>query len=174
MPNPILPLWEHIPDGEPRLFGGRVYLYGSHDRPFSDSFCDSLLKVWSADVSDLSHWRCHGDILLSRPRDGRDADVTWLEDGMLYAPDALQIGDKYYLFAYVFYGRGCVAASDRPEGPFRVLSPYTWGEEEQFPRGVCENGVLVKTACWWTPGCCWTTTGSCTSTAGLKNPGWRS
>ena len=34
MPNPILPLWEHIPDGEPRLFGGRVYLYGSHDRPF--------------------------------------------------------------------------------------------------------------------------------------------
>lgn len=143
MPNPILPLWEHIPDGEPRLFGGRVYLYGSHDRPFSDSFCDSLLKVWSADAGELSHWRCHGDIFLSRPRDGRDADVTWLENGMLYAPDALQIGDKYYLFAYVFYGRGCVAASDRPEGPFRVLSPYTWGEEEQFPRGVCENGVLV-------------------------------
>ena len=24
MPNPILPLWEHIPDGEPRAFGDRV------------------------------------------------------------------------------------------------------------------------------------------------------
>ena len=36
--NPILPLWEHIPDGEPYVFddpdkpgGKRVYLYGSHD-----------------------------------------------------------------------------------------------------------------------------------------------
>lgn len=28
MPNPILPLWEYIPDGEPRVFGDRVYLYG--------------------------------------------------------------------------------------------------------------------------------------------------
>ena len=143
MPNPILPLWEHIPDGEPRLFGDRVYLYGSHDRPLSDSFCDSRLKVWSADRRDLSHWRCHGDIFLSAPRDGREADVRWLEGGMLYAPDALKIGNRYYLFVYVFYGRGCVAASDRPEGPFRVLSPYTWGEEERFPEGVCENGVLV-------------------------------
>ena len=24
--NPILPPWEHIPDGEPRVFGNRVYL----------------------------------------------------------------------------------------------------------------------------------------------------
>ena len=28
MPNPILPAWEYIPDGEPRVFGDRVYLYG--------------------------------------------------------------------------------------------------------------------------------------------------
>ena len=26
MPNPILPAWEYIPDGEPRVFGDRVYL----------------------------------------------------------------------------------------------------------------------------------------------------
>ncbi len=25
--NPILPLWEYIPDGDPRVFGDRVYLY---------------------------------------------------------------------------------------------------------------------------------------------------
>lgn len=36
--NPILPLWEHIPDGEPYVFEDpdvpgkyRIYLYGSHD-----------------------------------------------------------------------------------------------------------------------------------------------
>ena len=29
--NPFLPSNEFIPDGEPRVFGNRVYLYGSHD-----------------------------------------------------------------------------------------------------------------------------------------------
>ena len=33
--NPYMPLWEHVPDGEPRVFEykgeKRVYLYGSHD-----------------------------------------------------------------------------------------------------------------------------------------------
>ena len=40
--NPYLPLWEHIPDGEPRVFEyngeKRVYVYGSHDTERS-SFC---------------------------------------------------------------------------------------------------------------------------------------
>lgn len=26
MANPFLPEWEYIPDGEPRVFGSRVYL----------------------------------------------------------------------------------------------------------------------------------------------------
>lgn len=30
--NPYLPSWEYIPDGEPYVFDGRVYVYGSHDR----------------------------------------------------------------------------------------------------------------------------------------------
>lgn len=29
--NPYLPLYEYIPDGEPRIFGKRLYVYGSHD-----------------------------------------------------------------------------------------------------------------------------------------------
>ena len=29
--NPYLPLYEYVPDGEPRVFDGRVYIYGSHD-----------------------------------------------------------------------------------------------------------------------------------------------
>jgi hypothetical protein len=31
--NPYLPLWEYVPDGEPRVFGDRLYVYGSHERP---------------------------------------------------------------------------------------------------------------------------------------------
>lgn len=38
MPNPYLPHHEYIPDGEPRLFGDRVYIYGSHDLFGSDFF----------------------------------------------------------------------------------------------------------------------------------------
>ena len=29
--NPILPFDIYIADGEPKVFGDRVYLYGSHD-----------------------------------------------------------------------------------------------------------------------------------------------
>lgn len=62
MPNPYLPLWEYIPDGEPRVFGSRVYVYGSHDRVGHDQFCDYVLKCWSAPVDDLNHWTDHGVI----------------------------------------------------------------------------------------------------------------
>ena len=44
MANPYLPSWEYIPDGEPRVFGDRIYVYGSHDRVDSDEFCDYKLK----------------------------------------------------------------------------------------------------------------------------------
>lgn len=29
MANPYLPSWEYIPDGEPRVFGDRIYMVGS-------------------------------------------------------------------------------------------------------------------------------------------------
>lgn len=35
--NPYLPLYEYVPDGEPRVFGDRLYLYGSHDTPAAPS-----------------------------------------------------------------------------------------------------------------------------------------
>lgn len=62
MANPYLPQWEYIPDGEPRVFGDRVYVYGSHDKAGADSFCDYVLKCWSAPVDNLNDWVCHGDI----------------------------------------------------------------------------------------------------------------
>lgn len=38
--NPILPLDKYIPDGEPHVFDGRVYLFGSHDREDGNTFCE--------------------------------------------------------------------------------------------------------------------------------------
>ena len=29
--NPYLPSYEYVPDGEPRVFGRRLYIYGSLD-----------------------------------------------------------------------------------------------------------------------------------------------
>ena len=45
MANPYLPNWEYIPDGEPRVFGDRIYVYGSHDRKDSIDFCDYLSLI---------------------------------------------------------------------------------------------------------------------------------
>ena len=36
--NPLFPLDEYVPDGEPHVFGNRVYLYGSHDAEGSTRF----------------------------------------------------------------------------------------------------------------------------------------
>ena len=60
--NPYLPSWEYIPDGEPYVFGDRVYVYGSHDRFNGYVFCLNDYVCWSAPVNDLSDWRYEGVI----------------------------------------------------------------------------------------------------------------
>ena len=138
MANPFLPLWEYIPDGEPRVFGNRVYIYGSHDNAGSDSFCDYKLKVWSAPVDDLNNWTCHGDIFHTRPDRDHDSDVDWT-DNPLYAPDVVEKDGKYYLYCYILWAKGCVAVADKPEGPFKLLSRYKY----DLPEELVENGTFV-------------------------------
>ena len=58
--NPYLPLYEYIPDGEPRIFGARLYLYGSHDKAGASQFCVGNYVVWSAPLDDLGDWRYEG------------------------------------------------------------------------------------------------------------------
>lgn len=143
MANPYLPNWEYIPDGEPRVFGDRIYVYGSHDRKDSIDFCDYKLKVWSAPVSDPMKWVCHGDIF--RSRDGHDSpsDVDWTDE-LLFAPDVVERGGKYYLYAYIVNAKGCVAVADRPEGPFRLLSRYKYDIPNHYDNGTfIDPGVLV-------------------------------
>lgn len=82
--NPYLPSWEYVPDGEPHVFGKRVYIYGSHDRFAGYAFCQNDYVCWSAPVDDLTDWQYEG-IIYTR------AEAAHNEDGRqcLYAPDAV-------------------------------------------------------------------------------------
>ena len=73
--NPYLPTWEYVPDGEPHVFGDRVYVYGSHDLADGSVFCLGDYVCWSAPVTDLSDWKYEGIIYpgLRIPRMRRDA-----------------------------------------------------------------------------------------------------
>ncbi|MCC8131893.1 MAG: family 43 glycosylhydrolase [Ruminococcus sp.] len=108
--NPYMPLWEHVPDGEPRVFEyngeKRVYVYGSHDTMRTE-YCGKDQVVWSAPVDDLTNWTCHG--VCYRSTDG----------SILYAPDVVQKGNTFYLYAAEARGsRIMVASSKKPAGPF--------------------------------------------------------
>lgn len=108
--NPYMPLWEHVPDGEPRVFKyngeERVYLYGSHDI-LRDQYCGQDYVVWSAPVDNLSDWKCHGVCFEAR------------NEHPLYAPDVVQVGDTFYMFvAENRGGKISVATSKNPAGPF--------------------------------------------------------
>ena len=138
--NPYLPLWEHIPDGEPYVFEDpdkpgkqRVYIYGSHDSRIDD-YCGRELVVWSAPIEDLSHWRYDGEILkVDKNAMGEPFDSVGTAD-VLFAPDvALKVdadGKKtYFLYPNDQVGgrNGLVAKSDRPNGPFTVCN---WSKDD--------------------------------------------
>ena len=108
--NPYMPLWEHVPDGEPRVFEyngeKRVYVYGSHDT-LRTQYCGYDQVVWSAPVTDLTDWTCHGVCY----------EAT--DKSVLYAPDVVQKGDTFYLYAAEAKGSRIMLASSRnPAGPF--------------------------------------------------------
>ena len=125
--NPYLPLWEHVPDGEPRVFEDpdnpgklRAYIIGSHDVNYS-AYCGPDIRMWSAPVEDLSQWRDEGPIF------------SWFIDGQwdtMYAPDLVEVKDRttgkktYYLYPH---SRGwrrtpMVCKGDRPNGPFTPIN----------------------------------------------------
>ena len=118
MPNRYLPLWEYIPDGEPRVFGDRVYIYGSHDRAGSDDFCDYVLKCWSAPVNDLNNWVCHGVTFRVKPDGDFPSDTDWTPDKnqILLAPDVVCRNGKKTICMHILSMRqAALRVSDRPE-----------------------------------------------------------
>ena len=54
--NPYTPINEYVPDGEPHVFGDRVYIYGSHDKENGDTFCMLDYVTYSAPVDNLRDW----------------------------------------------------------------------------------------------------------------------
>lgn len=138
--NPFLPLWEHIPDGEPYVFDDpdnpghqRVYIYGSHDNIKTD-YCGRDQVVWSAPVEDLSQWRYDGIILVvDKDANGQPFDSVGTAD-VLFAPDVTLVTDStgkktYYLFPNDQAGgrNGLIAKSNRPDGPFEVCN---WSKDD--------------------------------------------
>ena len=133
--NPYLPLWEHIPDGEPYVFEDpdqpgkqRVYIYGSHDNIKTD-YCGRDQVVWSASVDSLNNWRYDGVILVvDKNGKGEPFDSARTAD-VLFAPDVTLVTDAngkktYYLFPNDQTGgrNSLIAKSDRPDGPFEVCN----------------------------------------------------
>ena len=116
--NPYLPNYEYIPDGEPRIFDGRLYVYGSHDHFGSRFFCENDYVLWSAPVEDLSDWTYHG-VIFRKDQDPLNAELL----SALFAPDATEgLDGRYYLYyAPCETGTIGVAVAERPQGPFEFL-----------------------------------------------------
>ena len=115
--NPYLPEGVYIPDGEPHVFGDRVYIYGSCDLPNGYSFCLGDYQVYSAPITDLSDWSTKGVALKRKGPHSMGGVHT------LWAPDVMQGNDgKYYMYyCYSWQNLICVASSDYPDGPFEYI-----------------------------------------------------
>lgn len=127
--NPYLPSWEYIPDGEPHIFGDRVYVYGSHDKFGGNAFCMNDYVTWSAPLNNLADWRYEGVIYK------KTDDPNYKGKGYMYAPDVCLAPDGKY---YIYYGFSTgitrkswairCAVADSPTGPFKYV-----GEVKLYP-----------------------------------------
>ena len=117
--NPYLPEYEYIPDGEPHVFGDRIYVYGSHDRFDGDKFCLNDYVCYSAPVTDLTDWKYEG-VIYKKTEDPRTADGNH----EYWAPDVTKGKDgRYYLYycpddSIKSIG---VAVCDEPAGEYHFL-----------------------------------------------------
>ena len=139
--NPYLPLWEHLPDGEPRVFEDpdnpgklRAYIIGSHDVTYT-AYCGPDIRMWSAPVENLTEWRDEGPIFT------HFVDGQW---DTMYAPDLVEVKDKttgkktYWLYPHSRGWRrvATVCKSDRPDGPFTPVNLTPDGR-------ACVDGSLI-------------------------------
>lgn len=124
--NPYLPEGTFIPDGEPHVFGNRLYVYGSHDKGRGMRYCPGDYQVWSAPVDDLTNWTCEKTAYHRRGKGNR------LGIRCMWAPDCTQGADgRYYLyFCFDFQNKVNVLVSNTPDGPFRYYG------EVRHPNGT--------------------------------------
>ncbi len=151
--NPYLPFWETVPDGEPHVFGDRVYIFGSHDRRNGDNFCLDDYVCWSAPVDGLGDWRCEGVIYrkeqdpingapYGKPLPECDSAFDNGQAHLLYAPDVARGPDgRYYLYYSLdFTNIISVAVCDTPAGKYEFLDYVT-----------CAGGSRPNIGRWFDP-----------------------
>ena len=139
--NPYLPLWEHLPDGEPRVFEDpdnpgkmRAYIIGSHDVKYTE-YCGNDIRIWSAPVEDLTNWRDEGPVF------SHYVNGKW---DTMFAPDLVEVKDKttgkktYWLYPHSRGWRrvAMVCKGDRPDGPFTPVNLNADGT-------ACVDGSLI-------------------------------
>ena len=134
--NPYLPLDEYVPDGEPHLFDGRVYIYGSHDLAGGEAYCLGDYVTWSAPENDLTDWRYEG-VIYRKDQDPSNKEMH----REIWAPDVAKGTDgKYYLFyCLAFYPEIGVAVSDSPAGPFEFYGHIHYPENIKNGKTLSEH-----------------------------------
>lgn len=145
--NPFLPLYEYIPDGEPHVFGDRVYHYGSHDKEGGDTFCMLDYVCYSAPVNDLTDWRYEGVIYQAKQ------DPRYPAPQYMYAPDVLQGNDgRFYLYYCMGgdYGQGgyqgpvSVAVCDTPAGQYEYLGVVKNPDGSPMLKYICFDPAVLN------------------------------
>lgn len=148
--NPYLPLWEYVADGEPHVFGNRLYIYGSHDAFGGKVYCEKDYVCWSAPVDDLGNWHYEGVIF--RKKEDPKNRLGLLQ---LWAPDVMQGADgRYYLYyCTALTPRIGVAVCDTPAGKYKFLGYLRhsdgtlYGKKE--PDLPFDPGVLADNGRYW-------------------------
>jgi hypothetical protein len=138
--NPYLPSWEYVPDGEPHVFGGRLYIFGSHDAFDGTAYCVNDYVCWSAPVDDLSDWRSDG-VIYKKEQDPLNPEGARL----MFAPDVTQGPDGRYYLYYTLdltgtVGAMSVAVCDSPAGKYEYYGAVCSPDGEIF--GIKEGELL--------------------------------
>ncbi len=127
--NPYLPSFEYIPDAEPRLFGDRIYIYGSHDRFNGKTYCLNDYVTWSASIYNPVNWRYEG-VIYKKTQDPLNTDGST----EMNAPDVIQGADGLYYMYYSLAVRNelGVAVSDTPAGKYNFLGYVSYADGTLF------------------------------------------
>ncbi len=159
--NPYMPSFEYVPDGEPHLFGDRIYLYGSHDRFDGAEYCLNDYVCYSADVKDLTDWRYEG-VIYRKEQDPRNQNIpadtppnqprfgVEVKDEnslnppgihAMWAPDVVKgLDGRYYLYYCLDYmPEIAVAVCDTPAGEYEFLGLVK--HEDGVPLGNREGDL---------------------------------
>lgn len=145
--NPFLPLYEYIPDGEPHVFGDRVYHYGSHDKEGGDTFCMLDYVCYSAPVDDLTDWRYEGVIYQAKQ------DPRYPAPQYMYAPDVVQGNDgRFYLYYCMggdygqegYQGPVSVAVCDTPAGQYEYLGVVKNPDGSPMLKYICFDPAVLN------------------------------